>query len=139
MSRLDQLPEITDSVLSGLHADDSLKYRIYQKAASAGPDADRKKTSRVPLAALCAISAVMIAVFVFLGRIMPLSGSSPSAQPALTAVQDAELSHMQTINAGGQIVKPSEDVSDPEETPSPEESENKSGGENSQPDEGVSP
>ena len=69
MSRLDQLPEITDHVLSGLRADNSLKHRIYQKAAGVS-DAPEKKSARLPLAALCAISAVMVAVFALL---IPLS------------------------------------------------------------------
>ena len=65
MSRLDKLPEITDHVLSGLRADDSMKYRVFQKAAGTS-DTKKKQSSHLPLAALGAISAVMIAVFVLL-------------------------------------------------------------------------
>lgn len=102
MSRLDQLPEITDHVLSGLRADDSLKYRIYQKAAGASENRERK-SYRLPLAALCAISAVMIAVFVFLGRVSPIAGGSDSSRLDITASQETESSHVKTINAGGEF------------------------------------
>ena len=33
MSKLEQLPQITEQLLDGLRADDMLKHRIYQKAA----------------------------------------------------------------------------------------------------------
>ena len=44
MSRIEQLPEVTEQVLSGLQAGDELKSRIYKKALEpdsrfcAGPD-----------------------------------------------------------------------------------------------------
>lgn len=70
MNRIDQLPEITEHVLSGLQADDSLKHKIHLKAAGISAGTEEKKTSRLPVAALCAISAALIAVFVLL---FPLS------------------------------------------------------------------
>ena len=94
MSRLDQLPEITDHVLSGLRADDALKHRIYQEAAQDGTP--REKASRRPLIALCTLSAAMIAVFVLLGRIGPLSRKQePEEGAPMSAAQQ-----METITAG---------------------------------------
>ena len=99
MSRLDQLPEISDHVLSGLRADDSLKYRIYQKAAA--PSGQKaQKNSRLPLAALCAISVVMIALFVILN---PMITRNNPTQTAVTASQDTPASQIQTIQAGAEL------------------------------------
>ena len=130
MSRLDQLPEITDHVLSGLRADDSLKYRIYQKAAEQSGERARK-SSRLPLAALCAISAVMIALFVILN---PMISRNADGSRDVTAGQ------MHTILAGGELdespvseekepePEPESEEEDPEETPGDEDAgENETG------------
>jgi hypothetical protein len=99
MSKLDQLPEITDHVLSGLRADDSLKYRIYQKAAK--PSSSSVKASRKPLAAaLCAISAVMIAVFMLMG---PLMGRNTASPDAVTKSESTPATQIQTIQAGSEL------------------------------------
>ena len=103
MSRLEQLPEITEHVLSGLRAGDDLKHRIYQQAAGLS-DAPKKKMSRLPLAALCAISAVMVAVFILLSRVTPLNGSSAQTGQTMSATQMSP--QIETISAGGHLEEP---------------------------------
>ncbi len=96
MSKLDQLPEISDYVLSGLRADESLKYKIYQKAAGIS-QSEETKPSRRPLAALCAISAVMIAVFVLL---IPLTQQKSAPLSKSDQSSDYETMEISSIPAG---------------------------------------
>ena len=62
MDRLDRLPEVTEHVLSGLKADQRLKQRILESAASSP-----LKTSFRPAAviALCSLSVLLILLCVF--------------------------------------------------------------------------
>lgn len=77
MSKIEQLPEITSRVLSGLKADETLKYRII---ASAAEGTVRRSFSRVSIGALCCLSAAMIALCIL---ISPHSSSDHSAVPGL--------------------------------------------------------
>ena len=125
---LEQLPEVTDHVLSGLQADESLKHRIYQKAAGV-TDVPERKISRIPLIALCAISAVMIGVFVLLGNVAPLSSSSPDARDSV---------QIQTISAGVTLtespVSESTQDEDTEEDNPDEETEQEKGSDETDPE-----
>ena len=113
VKKLEQLSEITDHVLSGLQADESLKHRIYQKAADIS-EMPEKKISRMPLIALCAISAVMIGVFVLLGRVTPMSGNPNDEQQSV---------RIQTISAGVTLTEsPIEEEENKEAEPSGEDS-----------------
>lgn len=95
MSKLEQLPEISESLLSGLRADETLKYRILQNAVET-PSPAVSHSSRRPLVALISLSVAMIAVFVMLGTVHPGSLSSVSAsQPESFSDQ------IHTITAGG--------------------------------------
>lgn len=90
MSKLEQLPQVSEYVLNGLRADDQLKNRIYQKASQADAGHFRTVPQRRTLIALCSLSVVMIAVFAIIAsltsdRLLP---ESPAA------VQ------MQTVSAG---------------------------------------
>ena len=119
MSRLDQLPEISEQMLSGLRADDALKHRIYRKAAGIADTPE--KTSRIPLAALCAISAVMIAVFALL---IPFSRQNGNSLPGdqLSSSGSYESADFSSMSAG--TVLPESPVKEQEEiTPSPETDE----------------
>jgi hypothetical protein len=60
--RLRCLPEITDHVLSGLKADESLKHQILLSAASGR---EKRKTSYRTVIALCCLSAVLVLLCVF--------------------------------------------------------------------------
>lgn len=113
MARIEQLPEITDHVLSGLRADDSMKHSIYQKAAGMA-DTVEKRTSRFPLIALCAISAVMVAVFVLLGNVKPLSGNSSDDQKGV---------QIQTISAGVTLTESPVNEDNTEEDSDPDEND----------------
>ena len=98
MNKLEQLPEITDSVLSGLRADDVLKHRILQKAVET-PSTARRLSSRRPLVALLSLSVAMIAVFVALGTLHPLSVDSQISDVS-ASTQDTFSDQMHTITAG---------------------------------------
>ena len=85
MNRLENLPDITDHVLSGLKADDTLKHRILLSATS--PSSPKKYSFRT-VAALCCVSALLILLCVFAirsdtgGDIQVISaGSRHSAPP----------------------------------------------------------
>ena len=120
MSRLDHLPEISEQMLSGLRADDALKHRIYRKAAGI-TDTPEKKSSRIPLAALCAISAAMIAVFALLIPFSRQNGNSlPGEQQAASGSYDpAEFNSM----SAGTVLPESPVKEQDEKTPSPETDE----------------
>ena len=84
MSRIEQLPEVTEQVLSGLQAGDELKNRIYRKALE--PDSRPSRRSvRVPMIALCSLSVVMIALVAVLGQVHPLNDSNAADIRTITA------------------------------------------------------
>ena len=84
MSRIEQLPEVTEQVLSGLQAGDELKNRIYRKALE--PDSRPSRRSvRVPMIALCSLSVVMIALVAVLGQVHPLNDSDAADIRTITA------------------------------------------------------
>ena len=78
MNSLDQLPEISSEILSGLKADETLKHRILLSAAESG------RSTRVPrrtLVPLCALSALVIALCVLIPQLSgPGSSSGTSIQ-----------------------------------------------------------
>lgn len=98
MNKLEQLPEITDSLLSGLRADDVLKHRILQKAVET-PSSAPRSSSRRPLFALLSLSLTMIALFVALGTLHPVSVDS-QVSAVSAASQDSFSDQMHTITAG---------------------------------------
>ena len=84
MSRIEQLPEVTEQVLSGLQAGDELKNRIYRKALE--PDSvPARRSVRVPMIALCSLSVVMIALVAVLGQVRSLNDSDPADIRTITA------------------------------------------------------
>ena len=72
MDQLNRIPEITDHVLSGLKADQRLKQRILEAAASSP-----RKVSFRPrtIIALCSLSVLLILLCVFIAG---LAGKNPS-------------------------------------------------------------
>lgn len=62
MNRLEQLPEVTEHVFSGLKADDSLKHRIIFSAASHEPAG---RFSLRTVVALCSLSVLLVLLCVF--------------------------------------------------------------------------
>ena len=84
MSRIEQLPEVTEQVLSGLQAGDELKNRIYRKALE--PDSvPSRRSIRVPMIALCSLSVVMIALVAVLGQVHSLNDSDAADIRTITA------------------------------------------------------
>ncbi len=70
MSRIEELRQVTDQTLHGLTADDSLKFRILQQAASG---TETKKPSVRPLPVLCAAFAALLVMVLALNSLKPVS------------------------------------------------------------------
>ena len=70
MSRIEELRQVTDQTLHGLTADDSLKFRILQQAASG---TETKKPSIRPLPVLCAAFAALLVMVLALNSLKPVS------------------------------------------------------------------
>ncbi len=98
MSRLEQLPEISDSVLHDLRADDALKYRILQKSLDQ-PSRAVTRSPRRSIIALVSLSAAMIAAFIFLGSVRSVSTDTALSVSASQTESFSESIH--TITAGG--------------------------------------
>ncbi len=125
MSRLDQMPEITEHVLSGLRADDSMKFRIFQEAAGISGQPLSRKSHRPLVAALCAVSALMIVLFVLIN---PLVNTKKESQSSAYSAQNSTTSQIQTIQAGSELDE-SPVISDHEKESSPEEEKDDSSAE----------
>ena len=75
MTKLEQLPEYTESVLHGLTAGASLKHRILQSAAQ--NDAHRTKKARFyPVPVLCAMIVILLVFSAAVNGLLPVSVSN---------------------------------------------------------------
>ena len=72
MSRIEELREVTDQTLHGLTADDSLKFRILQKAAGGE---ETKKPYFKPVPVFCAACAVLLVMVMALNSLKPVSNT----------------------------------------------------------------
>ena len=72
MSRIEELREVTDQTLHGLTADDSLKFRILQKAAGGE---ETKKPYFKPVPVFCAACAVLLVMVLALNSLKPVSNT----------------------------------------------------------------
>ncbi len=83
MNRLNELPDITNHVLSGLKADDRLKTKIRLKAADLSLNdvsfSGTEKHFRL-LPVLCAIALLMLLSLSLLQKAVPHNGSLPEIQ-----------------------------------------------------------
>ena len=96
MKNPEELREVSEKVLFGLTADDSLKQRILQNAVSAGRTSSRKLFSPVP--AFCTVIAMLLITVGVLNSIRPVD-------PAATV-------EMNVFSAGSVDISPSPDASD---------------------------
>lgn len=101
MRQLDRLPELTDQVLSGLQADDSLKHRILLAAAGSSKDkADRSRTVLV----LCCISAALLLLCIMIDSI-----SVRKPDPQLQIIPAGNRRIVSPVNLQNAITQVSED------------------------------
>lgn len=77
MDQLNRLPEVTDELLSGLKADESLKHRILVSAAETPV---KKRFSARTVIALCSLSLLLVLLCVLVSKIPSWTGSSPEIQ-----------------------------------------------------------
>ncbi len=96
MKNLEELHAVTDKVLSGLTADDSLKQRILQTAVMSG----KKETKRLfsPIPAFCGVIVLLLITVGVLNNLRP--------------VDPASSVEMNVFSAGSVEISPSPDDSD---------------------------
>lgn len=75
MKKPEELREVTENVLCGLTADDSLRSRILQKASAAGQE--ERRSSFRPVPALCGVLAALLIAVVALNGLNPVSPADP--------------------------------------------------------------
>ena len=81
MKNLDQLHEVTDKALWGLTADESLKYRILQKAAMTGPEKSSRPGRRfIPV--LCSSVALLLVCLFAVNGLKPVVPADMKVFPA---------------------------------------------------------
>lgn len=83
MMKLENLREETESALYGLTADDSLKYRILQKAAQTPAETTKKGFHPFPV--LCSVLAVLLLLTVALNHVRPLTPVEPGEMTVFAA------------------------------------------------------
>ena len=83
MIKPEELRSATENVLSGLTADESLKFRILQKAAS---DTQNKHIYRFsPVPVLCSVLAVLIISIIALNTVKPVDPTNPGEMNVFAA------------------------------------------------------
>ena len=110
MIKLEDLRHETDSALYGLTADDSLKYRILQKAAQTSVN---KKQRMHPFPILCSVLALLLLMLVGLNQIRPLSPVTPGEMtvfaaggtdeisiPAFSSIEASDVSSLELASVG---------------------------------------
>ena len=75
MKKPEELREVTENVLCGLTADESLRSRILQNAAGAGRE-ERRSAFR-PVPALCGVIAALLIAVVALNGLNPVNPADP--------------------------------------------------------------
>lgn len=83
MSRPEELRRAAENTLYGLTADDSLKYRILQKAAE--HEDSKKRKLLHPLPALCSVLAMLFVAILALNSLQPVNSAGPGEINAFTA------------------------------------------------------
>ena len=86
MNNPKDLPNVTERVLYGLTADDSLKHRILQQAAQQKDKKVNKPFYLIPV--FCTALAVLVLTVVVLNRVQPVSPSVPGEINVFTAGND---------------------------------------------------
>ena len=75
MRNIEDLRQASDHVLGGLAADESLKFKILQKASRSGQDASQRLIRAVPV--LCSLIVLLVVGIIALSRLQPVDPSSP--------------------------------------------------------------
>ena len=76
MNRIEDLRSVSENTLHGLVADDSLKFRILQKAASGETETRRGLSFRI-VPALCGVLAALIVMVLALNTLRPVPAAGP--------------------------------------------------------------
>ena len=87
MNNLKDLRAVTDKVLYGLTADDSLKHRILQQASQQEQKSEKKPFHLIPV--LCSVLTFLLITSVVLNRLQPVSPTVPGEINVFTAGSDS--------------------------------------------------
>ena len=85
MSSLEQLRNATESTLHGLTADESLKHRIFQKAAVLQQSETERRSFLRPIPLLCSVLIFLLAGVITLNMIKPVESYGPGEINSFTA------------------------------------------------------
>jgi len=85
MTKLEKLPEYTDSVMHGLTAGQALKQRILETAAESALPNKKKSLLLNPVPVLCSLAAVLLIFSVLLNGIQSVSVSDQGKMTVFTA------------------------------------------------------
>ena len=100
MNRLEDIRTVTDKALYGLTADESLKFRILQKAAACEQKGARRIAHPVPV--LCAVVAFLVIIAVSINGIQPVEPVVPGEMTVFAAggTDDRTVSSIGKIESG---------------------------------------
>ena len=122
MNNLNQLPDITDQVLSSLKADENLKHRILVAAANEEVPSSSFAGKKRSLIALIALTAVLILSVIGIGSLsLSQDGISPSSMHVLPAGSHRNTSPVQLQVVIDEVIE--NHIEYPDASPSPELSE----------------
>ena len=83
MKNIENLRQATDMALSGLNADDSLKFRILREAAQPSGSRHRSFSRAVPV--LCSLIALLLVSVIALNSLKPVDPSGPAEMNVFAA------------------------------------------------------
>ena len=86
MNNLNNLRDITDKALCGLTADESLKHRILQRAASTSESSGNRPLFLIPVC--CTVLAVLLVAVSFLNGLQPVTPAAPGEINVFAAGND---------------------------------------------------
>lgn len=100
MNRPEDIRVVTEKALYGLTADDSLKFRILQKAAAYNEKEQRRFAHPVPV--LCAVVAFLVIIAVSINGIQPVQPVVPGEMTVFAAggTDDRTVSSIAKIESG---------------------------------------
>ena len=100
MNRPEDIRTVTDKALYGLTADESLKFRILQKAAACEKKSSRRIAHPVPV--LCAVAAFLVIIAVSINGIQPVEPVVPGEMTVFAAggTDDRAASSIGKIESG---------------------------------------
>ena len=102
MDQLERLPEVTEHVLAGLKADDSLKHRILLSASEAPQKTGYRRRTVI---ALCSLSLVLILLCVFVSNLAGKQQQDLQVIPAGRQRNSAPVNLQKVIDEASELIQ----------------------------------